>query len=118
MQAEMFGVVLWADTEDRKAIVWCEDQGNLAYYSAEEHSTSFHDGLSLDAGDLIQFEMRETREFRHVSNPRRVGQSVAPGLADRLRTVADPRRRPEKEPLPVANTRRDNVVLFPDTACA
>ena len=27
----MLGVVLWSDVSDRKAVIWCEDQGDLAY---------------------------------------------------------------------------------------
>ena len=59
MQDQMFGVVLWADASDSKAVIWCEDHGNLAYYTAAEQNV--HDGLGLDAGDLIQFDLREER---------------------------------------------------------
>lgn len=36
----MLGVVLWADIDDRKAVIWCEDHGNLAYYTAAEQRLS------------------------------------------------------------------------------
>ena len=47
MQEHMYGVVLWADASDTKAVIWCEDQGNLAYYTAAEED--IHEGPALDA---------------------------------------------------------------------
>lgn len=107
----MIGVVLWADARDRKAVIWCEDHGNLAYYTAPDPST--HEGEvaeaddCLDAGDLITFDIREERDCRLARNPRRVNAGYAPRLA---RNLHDAQRS-----APVQN-RGDNVVSFPRRA--
>lgn len=105
MAEQMFGVVLWADESDRKAVIWCEDHGNLAYYSAPEQT--LHGGESLDAGDLIQFDMREERDCRFARNPRRVDAGYAPSLA---RNLAVSQQRP-------AAGGPGNVVPFPGRTC-
>lgn len=78
----MYGVVLWSDADERKAVIWCEDQGNLAFYTPGDKSAL--EGVSLDAGDLIQFDVREEQNMRFAKNPQLVGQSQYPGIADRL----------------------------------
>ncbi|MHC9237873.1 hypothetical protein ACX9MO_19795 [Pseudooceanicola sp. 502str34] len=78
----MFGVVLWSDSSDRKAVIWCEDHGDLAYFSAAEGE--FCDGIALDAGDLVQFDLAEDRVMRRAQNPRIVAEEQYPSLATRL----------------------------------
>jgi len=76
----MFGVVLWSDTDERKAVIWCEDHGDLAFYKQSEHEEQ----LPLDAGDWVQFDMTMDRHMRYAHNPRLVSEGVYPGLADAL----------------------------------
>lgn len=83
----MCGVVLWSNPADRKAVVWCEDQGNLAYYAAADHPDCR--GVSLDAGDLIEFELTEERQVRRVTNPTLLVQDHAPQLARQLAQCAN-----------------------------
>ncbi|MGR3367174.1 MAG: hypothetical protein ACU0CC_04725 [Sagittula sp.] len=109
MQEHMYGVVLWADASDTKAVIWCEDQGNLAYYTAAEED--IHEGPALDAGDLIQFELSECANFRRADNLRRVGAGYAPDLAQNLRGRVNDAVAPRPEPRRF--TRTDNVVAFP-----
>ena len=85
MSDQMYGVVLWADKAVNKAVIWCEDHGNLAFYNATE--ATLHDDVAIDAGDLIQFDLREERECRHARNLRRVDVGFAPDLAGRLRSA-------------------------------
>ena len=33
--ATMYGVVLWIDKNAQKAVIWCEDHGNLAYFNPQ-----------------------------------------------------------------------------------
>lgn len=101
MEERMYGVVLWADDCDSKAVIWCEDHGNLAYYSAAEQN--IHKGFALDAGDLIQFDLREEADIRKARNLQRVDAGYAPDLARNLRSKAE-------APAP---SRGDNVVAFP-----
>ncbi|MBY6143917.1 hypothetical protein KUW09_07690 [Mameliella alba] len=103
MQDQMFGVVLWADASDRKAVIWCEDHGNLAYYTAAEQTV--HEGINLDAGDLIQFDLREERDVRRARNLRRVDAGFAPSIAHELRSRGPGR----------GSSVAGNVVNFPET---
>ncbi len=32
----MMGVVLWSDQQVGKAVIWCEDQGKLAYVTGDQ----------------------------------------------------------------------------------
>jgi hypothetical protein len=77
----MFGVVLWADPVDRKAVIWCEDYGDLAYFKGSLHEGDFPE---IDSGDLVQFELRRERSVRLVLNPRLVAEGQFPSLADSL----------------------------------
>ncbi|MBT56311.1 MAG: hypothetical protein CMF72_23310 [Mameliella sp.] len=101
MQDQMLGVVLWADIDDRKAVIWCEDHGNLAYYTAAEQNV--HEGIDLDAGDLIQFDLREDRDVRRARNLRRVDAGYAPTIVHELRNRG-----------PRGSSTAENVVCFPE----
>lgn len=79
---EMYGVVLWSDDTERKAVIWCEDHGNLAYYTQADANPV--QDLKLDAGDLIQFDMSEVRQMRFARNPKLVGHDQYPELAAQL----------------------------------
>ena len=38
----MYGIVLWSDRSERQAVIWCEDQGDLAYCrQTTEHGLIF-----------------------------------------------------------------------------
>ena len=30
----MIGVIIWSDPVERKAVVWCEDQGGFGFFEA------------------------------------------------------------------------------------
>ncbi len=66
----MLGLVLWCDGTARRALIWCEDHGDLAWYDAGGEGAA---AVPVRAGDLV-----------------RVGVSAAPGLrrAWALRIVA------------------------------
>ncbi|MBN9888057.1 hypothetical protein [Salipiger abyssi] len=85
MSQKMYGVVLWADPGDQKAVIWCEDHGDLAFY--HDTVTSAHEGVSLDAGDLIQFDLTQDENLRLARNPRRLVQRQYPDLAQTLRSA-------------------------------
>lgn len=77
----MYGVVLWCDCRENKAVIWCEDQGDLAYYRQSETA----DPLNLDAGDWVQFDVTTGCDMRLAHNPRLVAEGVFGGLADSLK---------------------------------
>jgi hypothetical protein len=66
----MLGVVLWSDASDGKAVIWCEDQGDLAYVNATDGV--LRSGDFFDAGDLVQFDMEMCQSMRLANNPRLV----------------------------------------------
>lgn len=103
MEERMYGVVLWADECDSKAVIWCEDHGNLAYYSAGDQS--LHHGVTLDAGDLIQFDLREDPDCRRARNLERVNAGYAPEIVKSLRSGTGPGQG--------LGQGGDNVVRFP-----
>lgn len=111
----MFGVVLWSDVEDRKAVIWCEDHGDLAFYRPAEAGPE----VPLDAGDLVQFDITMDRHLRFAHNPRLVSEGVCSGLADVLGQAAaepsDPAPRGSAEIIPFspASPRRARVGARP-----
>ena len=82
----MIGVVLWSDPIEGKAVFWCEDQGDLAYYEAPE-SYSF-DYAFFDAGDMVQFDVSSHRRQRLAHRARLVQERACTDLPDRLRKTA------------------------------
>ena len=53
MGRDMNGVVLWSNESQQKAVIWCEDQGDLAFYSQEQCQAL----VDLHVGDLICFDL-------------------------------------------------------------
>lgn len=106
MSQKMFGVVLWADQRDQKAVIWCEDHGDLAYW--HEPETSLHDGSSLTVGDLVEFEISESASLRRARNPERLESKKFFGLAQSLREAGE-------RPVKGASVRsaESRVVAFP-----
>ncbi|MGV6848080.1 MAG: hypothetical protein ACWA5A_06845 [Marinibacterium sp.] len=112
----MLGVVLWSDTNDNKAVIWCEDQGDLAFCG----DTTDSQGCILDTGDLIQFEVTVDRNMRLAQNPRRLSGGAYHDLADTLRSL------PSEGPVPVqhdpinavtaSDTNEAEVIAFPGAA--
>ena len=81
----MIGIILWSDTADRKAVIWCEDQGDLAYFSDPDHLNA-HDTF-FDVGDVVEFEAKTVRNMRLALNPRWIKQNAGTTLADGLTAV-------------------------------
>lgn len=86
----MNGVVLWSDANQHKAVIWCEDQGELAFYS-QKLRQSFVD---LHEGDLICFDLTLQHNLRMAENLQVVEEAACLGLAHNL-TVAEPDTRVE-----------------------
>jgi hypothetical protein len=80
----MYGVVLWSDSSAQKAVIWCEDQGELAFYTPSDRSV--HNAPSLDAGDLVRFDVTVQKNMRRASNPQLLQQSHSPNLQTSLRS--------------------------------
>ncbi|WP_158968013.1 hypothetical protein [Chachezhania sediminis] len=98
----MLGVVLWRDTSDEKALIWCEDHGDLAVCSRKGEATE----LSLHVGDCVQFDLALDCNVRLAQNPRVVQPQMYPDIADRLKAMA----RGDAPAAPKA--RKGNVISF------
>ncbi|WP_458322078.1 hypothetical protein [Roseobacter sp. A03A-229] len=82
----MIGVVLWSDASDRKAVIWCEDQGDLAFLNSADDV--FQSDAFFDAGDVVQFDMEVQASMRRAHNPRLVLEQAGVGLPEALRQSA------------------------------
>ena len=76
----MLGVVVWAAKSDSTAIVWCEDQGDLAFLEMQTHTAVAPE--RFNKGDLIQFDVTQHHDVRVAHNPRRIAQHYCVGLDD------------------------------------
>ena len=99
----MFGVVLWSDQKDSKAVIWCEDHGDLAFCNESVDDR----GTLLDTGDLIQFDVLHDHDMRLARNLRKVSEGAYRGLADTLRTL------PAEGPVPVPAAQGGGADIIP-----
>lgn len=81
----MIGVVLWSDVTDGKAVFWCEDQGDLAYFEGNCATNGAH--ASFDAGDMVQFDVSCDARVRKAHNARLVQGQACVGLPETLRST-------------------------------
>lgn len=84
----MIGVVLWSDNKDRKAVVWCEDQGDLAFLSGRDGA--LYEDPFFDIGDVLQFDVTLECSFRRASNATLLQQGAGSAAVDQLRTLSAP----------------------------
>jgi len=82
----MIGVILWSNTADQKAVIWCEDQGDLAFLSASD-SVMLPDPF-FEVGDVVEFDVRTQRNLRLASNPNRLEQHWGKTVSDGLRSIS------------------------------
>ena len=107
----MFGVVLWSDEQDQKAVIWCEDHGDLAFYRNESDTCE----VEMDAGDWVQFDMKMDKNQRKAHNPRLVCEGVYPELADSLcaAPILDRRQKPQPEKRHSHPAKRNSAQVIP-----
>lgn len=79
----MIGVVVWANGDRQKAVIWCEDQGALAYLQGFENLSQPMNWPV--AGDLLELETRLVGDLRHAFNVRLITESWCPDLPEKLR---------------------------------
>ncbi|MFK7869497.1 MAG: hypothetical protein AB8B58_09680 [Roseobacter sp.] len=81
----MIGVILWSDPADRKAVIWCEDQGDLAFFNAQDSTLDAN--AFFDAGDVVQFDMELDSSIRRASNPQLLLEKTGKSLPQALRAA-------------------------------
>lgn len=106
----MLGVVLWSDNEDNKAVIWCEDHGDLAFFNGGD--TAQFDAVDLDAGDLVHFELQQEKHLRYAHNPRRIETGAYEGLAEQLQDVAQPKQPNQMRANPMPPMGSADVIPF------
>ena len=83
----MIGLVLWSDAKDCKAVLWCDDHGDLAYFDAALDGVQPE--CSLHAGDMVEFDLSLDDNIRRAHRPVVLSSSAVSGLQDRVRDAAD-----------------------------
>lgn len=111
LRVKMFGAVLWCDPQKEKALIWCEDHADLAYYTASKGTIGRE--LQLEAGDLVQFDVTELQAMRVADNVELVAAVEYPSLAEELQ------RREGSTGTPVSKaqtTQNSKIIAFPGTS--
>jgi len=80
----MYGVVLWSDNKRNKAVIWCEDHKNLAFFKRDRDAT---EAAQFVPGDLVEFDLREENELRLAVDPCLVAPHEYPSLAVDLQSA-------------------------------
>ncbi|NSY37077.1 hypothetical protein GKC28_02205 [Leisingera sp. ANG59] len=80
----MIGVILWSDAPLTKAVIWCDDQGDLAFYTNKAGTEC----AELNPGDWVEFDVTLSGNIRVAENLAIVLEQGSPGLADRLSATA------------------------------
>lgn len=81
----MIGIVIWSSSPSGDSIIWCEDQGDLAYYTPGESDAleGFH------TGDVIRFDLTRICGRRQAVNPLLLEARAAAGIQALLRSRSD-----------------------------
>ncbi len=79
----MLGVVVWSNEVRSKAVIWCEDQGALAYLEGLANLSPASAWPS--AGDLVEMECTLEGGLRLAHEVRLVSQGVGAALPQALR---------------------------------
>jgi hypothetical protein len=74
----MIGIVLWRDITVGKAVIWCEDQGDLAFYT---HPGTF-DTFEICVGDWVLFDLELNGGLRLALDVRVLPEPACPGLVN------------------------------------
>lgn len=101
----MIGLVLWSDAEDSKAVFWCEDHGDLAYFDASLEPEV--EAVCLNAGDMVSFELTVEDSVRQARRPLVVTPKICNGIQEHLLETASRNEQVQVEP-----RKTDNVVPF------
>lgn len=89
----MIGVVVWSSAAKLKAVIWCEDQGALAYLHGADQVIG--DAGWPEAGDLVELESELRNDLRYAFNVRMVTErkfKELPGLLREVGTKTAPGR--------------------------
>ncbi|APX11256.1 hypothetical protein BWR18_05835 [Tateyamaria omphalii] len=86
----MIGVILWSDPATEKAVIWCEDQGDLAFLSRADCADL--PDVFFDVGDVVQFGVVTKKTVRRVNHVARLQHSFGKPLVDSLAKAPAPQQ--------------------------
>lgn len=95
----MRGVVIWQCSETRRAVVWCDDSGELAYASDASAWAPLAPRVAI--GDYVAFDLDPSSAARSCRNLRLIESGLAPelaGILHRMRPGAAPAGAPAVTP--------------------
>lgn len=69
-----------------KAVFWCEDQGDLAYFRSKDPGNDV--ASALTAGDMVCFDVFTDTTMRRASNPRLITGHSRADLPNKLKATA------------------------------
>lgn len=78
----MIGVVIWSSEATRKAVIWCEDQGPLAYLRGRD--SLLEETEWPVPGDLLRLECETIGNLRHARSVSVIAPNICPQLPDAL----------------------------------
>ena len=105
----MYGVVLWSDKRKDRAVIWCEDHRNLAFFNSE--ATEERRRTEFEPGDLVKFDLREEDDLRLAVDPCLVAPGEYPSLARELMQASGEAK--DKTSLPTRERGKKDVIRFP-----
>ncbi|WP_415920352.1 hypothetical protein [Tateyamaria sp. SN6-1] len=84
----MIGVILWSDPAAEKAVIWCEDHGDLAFLSRPD-AVQLPEGF-VDVGDVVEFDISARKNTRLAKNVTVVSESKGTDLVEQLKSAPPP----------------------------
>ena len=75
----MRGVIIWHCKTTERAVVWCDDSGELAYAGGQQAWAN--PGTRVAIGDYVAFDLQPSGTARSCKNMRLIEQGMAPELA-------------------------------------
>lgn len=113
----MYGLVLWSDPKVFKALIWCEDQGDLAYFdgAGESQAAEQEAGAFVpEVGDVLLFDVTDGGTLRRATNLRKLAHKDSADLIANLQEAAKQARAVEHLPQnPIGEIQASTVVQLP-----
>ena len=78
----VLGVVIWSKESRKKAVIWCEDQGALAYLAGKENLISRE--IWPETGDLVELDCTAEGGLRMARNVRLLSRGAGAALPHTL----------------------------------
>ena len=112
----MLGLVLWSDPKLGKALIWCEDQKDLAYFDETQEAQNAETFVP-EVGDVVLCDLRDGADLRRATNLRKLAHKAAGDLIAQLKEVAKSARAQgaagEGAQNTAPNTPKNTVARFP-----